>query len=82
MTQEQSLKAIHPFIEKFIEHFKQDIDIVCVFHINGKIKNIIYDSATKTLSEPFPDKTDDNKVMLLPYFNHHPITIKWEGENL
>lgn len=36
MTQEQSLKAIHPFIEKFIEHFKQDIDIICVFHIDGE----------------------------------------------
>jgi len=66
MTREQSLEAIHPFIEKFIERFKQDIDIACVFHIDGKSKNIIYDSATKTLSEPFPDKTDGNKIYLVP----------------
>lgn len=74
MTIEESLSVIQPLLKKF----QQDIDIICTFHIDGKVKNIIYNSTTKTLSEPFPDKTDDNKIFLLPYFKSKPITIKFK----
>lgn len=72
MTIEESLTAIQPLLKKF----QQEIDIVCSFCIDGKIKNITYDSVTKTLSEPFPDKTDDNKILILPFFEGEATYIK------
>lgn len=76
MTIEQSLKFIEPILNKL----QQNIDFTCTFHMNGKIKNIRYDSATKTLSEPFPEREelDDNKIFIIPHNDLRPVKIVYE----
>lgn len=72
MTIEQSLEALQPVIQ----HFQQEIDIICSFCIDGKVRNITYDSSTKTLSEPLPDGTDDNQILVIPHLGSESIKIK------
>ena len=75
MTIEESLKIIQSFLEKL----KKEIDVTCSFSIKGEIKNITYDAATKTLSEPFPnpEDTDNGMVMLIPYLDTRSIKVKF-----
>lgn len=74
MTTEES----NLFINTVLKIFKKKIDIAFSFCIDGKIKNIVYDSKTKQLSEPFPDKTDDNKVLVQPFLDGKGFYMRYK----